>query len=149
MNKTLKYALIFLVAVAIIGFVAWKYVNKASEDFADQKPAVTISCKELLDKSSNDTAGVRKMIAQLVEVNGVIKKITNDSSACTIELGDSTSMSSIICQMDTRHIDESKSMKEGDDVTIKGKISGFEIDNELGLGNTIQMNYCSPIKHNK
>lgn len=149
MNKKLRYALIFLIAIVLVGFIAWKFVNKASVDFADQKPSITISCKDLLDKSSNDTASVRKMIEQLVEVNGVIKKITNDSTATTIELGDTSSMSSIICQIDARHTGESALMKEAEEVTIKGKISGFDVDTELGLGNTVQMNYCIPIKNNK
>jgi len=96
-----------------------------------------------MDKTTGDTSSTNKLIGELVEVIGTIKTITRDSASTTVELGDTASLSSIICQIDKRHQDDFNTFKEGQEVVIKGKISGFNIDTELGLGNTIQMNYCS------
>ena len=89
------------------------------------------------------------MIDQLVVVEGQIKSITKDTKSITIELGDTSSMSSIICQIDNRHQEDFNSSIEGEVISIKGKITSCNIDTELGLGSTVQMNFCSLNKTNK
>ena len=34
-------------------------------------------------------------------------------------------------------------LTEGEQIKIKGKLTGFTIDTELGLGNTVEMNFCT------
>ena len=143
MGNKLKYTLVILAVIAIAGVIVLKYVNKAADDFSDTAPKATYSFKEIMDKTSNDTSSLSHLVDQLVAVKGVIKKLTTDSSSTTVELGDSSSTSSIICQIDSRHRATCSFLKEGQPVCIKGKISGFNIDLDLGLGNTMQMNYCS------
>jgi hypothetical protein len=43
-------------------------------------------------------------------------------------------------------LNDFSNVKEGDSLNIKGKIAGFTIDTDLGLGNTIQMIFC--VKNN-
>jgi len=149
MNKKLKYTIIVVLLFAIIGALIWRYVNKEVTDLSGKQPDKTYSFSELMDKTSGDSASLQQLIDQFIAVNGKIKNITKDSVSTTVELGDSTSLSSIICQIDQRHQADCYDLKEGQDVCIKGKISGFSIDLELGLGNTMQMNYCSINKTNK
>ncbi len=144
MGNKLKYTLVILAVIAIAGVIVLKYVNKAADDFSDTAPKATYSFKAIMDKMSNDTSSLRSLVHELVAVKGVIKKITKDSTSTRVELGDSSTASSITCQIDDRHQASCSFLKEGQPVCIKGKIAGFNIDlDDLGLGNTLEMNYCS------
>lgn len=142
MNKKLKIFLLVLAAILISVIIVWKFVNKATDDFANQKPAQTFTFQQIMDKATADTSAINKLKDVLVAVNGQVKTITKDEKSVTIELGDTTSMSSITCQFDNRHLADLTSVKEGSQISVKGNITGFSIDTELGLGNTIEMKSC-------
>jgi hypothetical protein len=142
MNKKLKIFLLVLTVILISAIIVWKFVNKATDDFVNQKPAQTFTFQEIMDKTTADTSALNKLKDVLVAVNGQVKSITKDEKSATIELGDTTSMSSITCQFDNRHLADLTSVKEGSQISVKGNITGFSIDTELGLGNTIEMKSC-------
>ena len=143
MNKKLKIFLLVIAAIFISAILVWKFVNKETEDFTNQKPAQTFSFQQIIDKTLTDTASLNKLKNVLIAVNGQVKKIIKDEKSVTIELGDTTSMSSITCQFDNRHLNELTSVNEGSQISVKGNITGFSIDTELGLGNTIEMKSCT------
>lgn len=143
MNKKLKFLLIAIVAIALVGLGVWKYANKATDDFADKKPDQTFTFQQIMDKTVTDTASLNKLKDVLVAIDGQVKTITRDEKSVTIELGDASSMSSITCQFDERHLADLTSIKEGSQISVKGNITGFAIDTELGLGNTIEMKSCT------
>jgi hypothetical protein len=142
MNKKLKIFLFVIAALFISAIFVWKFVNKETEDFANQKPAQTFTFQQIMDKASTDSNAINHLKDILVSVNGQVKTITKDEKSVTVELGDTTSMSSITCQFDNRHLSELSSVIEGNQISVKGKITGFSIDTELGLGNTIEMKSC-------
>jgi hypothetical protein len=142
MNKKLKIFLLVLATIVISAIIVWKFVNKATDDFANQKPAQTFTFQQIMEKASADTSALNKLKDVLVAVNGQVKTITKDEKSVTIELGDTSSMSSITCQFDNRHLADLTSVKEGSQISVKGNITGFSIDTELGLGNTIEMKSC-------
>ena len=78
----------------------------------------------------------------MILINGPIKNIKRENNDVTIELGDSNTLSSMICQMDQRHLAETNELEAGQQIRIKGKFTGYTLD-ELGLGNTLEMNFCS------
>lgn len=143
MNSKLKIGIALLLFALIAGIAVWKYVNKSSDDFASQKAESSFTFNQLMEKANSDTAYLSQLKDKLVGINGVIKNIKQEPESLTIELGDSSTMSSIICQIDSRHRSELASKKEGETISLKGKLTGFTIDTELGLGNTIEMNFCS------
>jgi hypothetical protein len=143
MNKKLKIFLLVLSVILISAIIVWKFINKATDDFANQKPAQIFTFQEIMDKASADTSSLNRLKDVLVAVNGQVKSITKDEKSATIELGDTTSMSSITCQFDNRHLADLTSVKEGSQISVKGNITGFSIDTELGLGNTIEMKSCT------
>jgi tRNA_anti-like len=143
MNKK-KVILIALLVIALGVFLFWKfYINKATNDFYNEKPSSEFSVNDLLDKSNKDTAALGKLKDQFIAVSGMVKKISRDSDAVTFELGDTTSPSSIILQMDKRHMEECINIKENQTINIKGVLQNYSIDtDDLGMGNTIELNYC-------
>lgn len=142
MNKKLKIFLFVITAILLSAILVWKFVNKETEDFANQKPVQTFTFQQIMDKATADSNAINQLKDILVAVNGQIKTITKDEKSVTVELGDTTSMSSITCQFDNRHLSELNSVIEGNQISVKGKITGFSIDTELGLGNTIEMKSC-------
>jgi Cu/Ag efflux protein CusF len=142
MSKKLKIFIGLLVFALIVAFAVYKYANKPNDDLANVKATQNYQFAELMDKTS-DTASLSKLKECVICVNGQVKKIDKDSSSITIELGDTVSTSSVICQIDQRHCNEFQSVKEGDKIAIKGKMAGCTIDEDLGLGNTIEMNFCT------
>ncbi|HOZ52114.1 MAG TPA: hypothetical protein PLU17_09670 [Chitinophagaceae bacterium] len=147
MSSKIKIALIAISSLIIIGILAWKFVNKPTEDVSGLMPKATYHCQQLIDSMTADTSMARTMIDELVVIEGRVKSINKDSNSTTVELGDTSSMSSIICQIDTRHQDDFKDINQDQTVSIKGKITSCNIDTDLGLGSTIQMNFCSINKH--
>lgn len=143
MKRKFMYALVALAIAGLGALLVWNYVNKPSKDFVNEKIDFSYSCKDLLEKTSSDTAAASQLLNHLVGVDGEVLNITQGDNALTIELGSSSSNSSVICQIDNRHLDDFKQTKVGDRISIKGKITACSADDELGLGSTIQMNFCS------
>lgn len=146
MNKKLAYLLGFLI-IAIVGiFIVLKFVNKPVNDYSSKEVKTTFSFADIMNKVSNDTASLTELKDQLVGIEGLVKKVTNDSTSTTLEIGDTTSMSSIICQIDARYKNDFSNLKPGDVIAVKGIITGYTIDTDLGFGNTVEMNYCTQLK---
>jgi hypothetical protein len=143
MTRKLMYALVVIAIVGVGAILVWKYVNKPSKDFVNEKIDFSYSCKDLLEKTSSDTAAASQLLNHLVGVDGEVINIIKEPNALTIELGSSSSNASVICQIDNRHLDDFKQTKVGDELSIKGKITACSADDELGIGSSIQMNFCS------
>ncbi len=133
--------------VAAMGiFIAMKYVNKPVNDYSNQDVKTTFNFADIMHKVSNDTASLIELKDQLVGIKGLVKKVTSDSISTTLEIGDTNSMSSVICQIDTRYKSDFTAFKPGDAIAVKGIITGYTIDTDLGFGNTVEMNYCTQLK---
>ena len=105
-----------------------------------QKAKYNFSFAELLQKIEKDTASLKSSV---ISVEGNIKKIIKDSSYITLELGYDSIMSSVTCQIDSRHISDFETAKEGSSIKIKGLVSDISFDPESVFGNTVQLTYCS------
>ncbi len=143
MKRKFMYALVALAIAGLGALLLRNYVNKPNKDFVNEKIDFSYSCKDLLEKTSSDTAAATQLLNHLVGVDGEVLHITQDDNALTIELGSSSSNSSVICRIDDRHLDDFKQTKVGDRISIKGEITACSAEDELGLGSTIQMNFCS------
>ncbi len=146
MKRSHSYLLVTLLTAAVIAFAVFRFVNKPVTDFGSKPAELSLSFADMMNKVSNDTASLSSLKDRLVGITGRVKKITPADSTYTLELGDSLSMSSILCQIDVRYKDAYNAVKPGDSVAIQGILIGFSIDTELGFGNTVQMKSCSPLK---
>lgn len=143
MNKKLKIALFGLVLLGLAAFIGWQYVNQETDDVSRIKPSARFTMEELLEKTNSDTSELNQLKDQLILVTGPIRRIQRETSDVTIELGDTNSMASITCQLDHRHTQGTETLQQGSLVSIKGKLSGYTVDTDLGLGNTVEMNFCN------
>lgn len=143
MNKLLKFIVAGLGIGLVVAILAWNYINKKVADIADIKPRLECSSAEIIERTSSDTAAVNKLVDECIAIKGPVKKVSLDAVSCTIELGDTNSTSSVVCQIDQRYRDQFAQVRSGEELAIKGRLSGYTVDLDLGLGNTVELKNCT------
>jgi energy-coupling factor transporter transmembrane protein EcfT len=147
--KKKKKELIWRVVIVIIlvtAFGVWKGLkeyNRTNEDLSTVKADIKISTVDLIhDYEANDSAADQKYLGKVIEINGSIKKIEADEKGYyTVVLGDTTTLSSVRCSMDTVHNKDAALLITGSSAILKGACTGFNKD-EMGLGSDVILNRC-------
>lgn len=76
-------------------------------------------------------------------MTGNVKAIEKDEKGYyTIVLGDSQSLSSVRCSMDTTHNQDAAHLTNGSSATVRGSCNGFNKDESGLLGSDVILNYC-------
>lgn len=143
--KKLKIFFTVVIVLGIGAFAGWKYVNKGRIDNSNDKPVITYSVNELITKLDTDTTALSPYKNKMVAVHGQVKSVSKQQDAITLELGDSTMMSSIVCQIDDRYLNDFKQIEAHQEVSLKGMMT-YDMD-DLGMGNTIHLDNCT--RYNK
>jgi tRNA_anti-like len=156
LKKWHKIVLVLLMLGLITGYFVWRWANKPNPNLKNTKPDFTLSSAALVKEfSENDSLAQRKYLGKVIEVSGMVKKIVPSDSATVINLGDTTSLSVVQCQVDSRNNEGAATVKEGDLVVIKGKLAGFnkqqsgdavaELLGDTNAGTDVVLNFCSII----
>lgn len=139
--KRLKIFLTVFIVLGIGAFAGWKYVNKGREDNSDQKPVMSYSVNALIRQCDEDTSSLVPYKNKIVAVKGKVKSISKQPDAITLELGDTTNLTSIVCQIDDRYLNDFNHVEVNQEVSLKGMMT-YDID-DLGMGNTIHIDNCT------
>jgi hypothetical protein len=147
-KKTLLYIVVILALTGLFGgggyaYYAFVYCENNRTTPADLEPDIILSADDLLKQVEEDwiKAGKTSQIpnfigekgAKIIQTTGIIaSKIKDESGNLTINLtGDAVGIN---CQFDSLLVVERKTVidkyKVGDKVTIKGKCTGFDYDEE-------------------
>lgn len=138
MKKKRKLIMIILgvalVVVSAIALYIYKEYNRTHRDTADLKPDYTVSSAELVKEfEAGEQASNKKYWDKVIEAEGMVKDITKDDKGFySVVLGDTSSMSSVRCSMDSVHNNEAASLHRGSQARIRGICSGFNADELLG-----------------
>jgi uncharacterized protein YyaL (SSP411 family) len=137
---------IVLVAAAGAGLYAYKEYNRTNKDLRYTKPDFIVLATGLISEyEANDSLANRKYNGKVVEISGPVKKIEKDEEGYyTIVLGDSSSLSSVRCSMDTSHQADAAVLMAGSSAIVRGSCTGFNKD-EMGLGSDVILNRCAVI----
>jgi hypothetical protein len=125
MKKTYIYlALTVGLLAALYGYYEY---NRPVKGIANDKTEVTVDAKNLLDDYTLDEAAAnQKYYDKIIEVKGIVSKIETTDTGNSIYINADNELSYIICEMENSN--DAKSIKEGDNVTIKGKCTGYLSD---------------------
>ena len=139
-----------LLIIITVGIGTWqglKEYNRANKDIADVKADVKISASDLIHEyETNDSLANQKYLGKIIEVDGAIKKLDNDGSGdYVVVLGNTTSLSSVRCAMDSTHNQDAAALKTGSSAILRGHCSGFNKD-DMGLGSDVILDRCALIK---
>ncbi|MBD0332649.1 MAG: hypothetical protein ICV66_08335 [Chitinophagaceae bacterium] len=124
---------VVLIIVIIVAWYGYKEYNRKNVDLSTTKPDYAIDALSLIGAFEKDSAASNKKYTdKIIAVNGNIKKIDAEENPVILFLGDAGQMSSVQCSMDSSHVAEYKTLKEGTSVTIKGLCTGYEFQDLLG-----------------
>ncbi len=140
--------LLIIIAIGIGVWQGLKEYNRTNIDIAHVKADVKISVSNLIHEyETNDSLANQKYLGKVIEVNGNIKKIDKDDSGdYIVVLGDTASLSSVRCAMDSTHNQDAAGLKTGSSAIVRGNCSGFNKD-EMGLGSDVLLNRCAIVKN--
>ncbi|MGN6400166.1 MAG: OB-fold protein [Flavisolibacter sp.] len=133
--------LVLVVIIAAAGFYAYREYNRTNKDLKDSKAEITTDAAALIAAFEKDSSSAnKKYIDKLIAVSGSVKSIDKDGNPVVIALGQSGEMSSVQCSMDSTHATDYKAVKEGDQITIKGKCTGGQTQDLFGTD--VILNRC-------
>jgi hypothetical protein len=126
----LPLLLIFAAAAVYI----YKEYNRTHKDTARLRPDYSLQAGVLIKEfGDNEQASNKKYWDKVIEVNGIVKEVSYDEKGIyTIALGDTASMSSVRCSIDSIHNSGAAAVLKGYDVTVKGICTGYKADELLG-----------------
>jgi hypothetical protein len=134
-KKMIVYIMLVLLLVfAVVAVYIYNEYNRTHEDTAAIKPDYSFNAVSLIKEFETDEpASNKKYWDKVILVDGMVKDVPRDDRGLySIILGDTASMSSVRCSMDSLHNHEAVPVKKGDRLSMKGICAGFNADEMLG-----------------
>lgn len=119
-----KWLIAFLVLLLAGAAVIWWLFNLKYDDTATVKADHTVNAMEFIKEFKQDMAAANKKYSEkIIVVNGTVSAIEMADTTANIKMIDTTNGAYIIFAFQQQHLNEAKTMKEGDQVSIKGSCS--------------------------
>lgn len=134
-RKFIRFILLpLLVIAAMAAFYIYKEYNRTHKDTAKLKPDFSVPATTLVKEfETNEQEANKKYWDKVIRVEGTVKELLKDDRGFfSITLGDTSSMSSVRCSIDSLHTQGTGSVRRGDNIAVKGICSGFNADELLG-----------------
>ncbi|NOT52007.1 MAG: hypothetical protein HOP10_12105 [Chitinophagaceae bacterium] len=134
-KKVIIYIIITVfILVGIAALYIYKEYTRTHTDTALLKPDYSLEATSLVKAFETDEqASNKKFWDKVIRVEGVVKDVIKDEKGFfTLALGDTSSMSSVRCSIDSVHSKEAANVQKGSLIAIKGICSGFNADELLG-----------------
>lgn len=131
-KRILLAVLLIIVAAAIY---VYREYNRTNVNISTAKPEFTLSAPELITAfTGDDSVASKKYVGKVISVAGMVKNVDQDDRGFyTLSLGDTSSVSSVRCSVDSMYTDLAASIKPGMNVVVKGNCTGYNEDELLGL----------------
>jgi hypothetical protein len=134
-NNIFKYIILpLLLIITVATWYIYKEYNRAHKDTALLKPDYAIGAGDLINEfTGNEQSSNKKYWDKVIEVSGLVKEIKQDEKGFySIALGDTASMSSVRCSVDSLHSKDAAMVIKGNTAVVKGICTGFNADELLG-----------------
>ncbi len=135
-TKLIFYAIGLFIVIALLIF---RYTQKSNDDLTYKQADATYNFADIISKLDTDTS---QLLNHIIALEGPIKKITKDSNAITFEIGYDSIMSSIICDIDKRHLKDFEQIKQNELIQVKGLVTAIDYDPNSVFGNTLNLTFC-------
>jgi len=140
-----RYKIILIVAVLVLiagAIYIYKEYHRTNKNINKEASAFNLSAIELVRSfTENDSLASRLYVGKIISVNGLVRNLDKDNRGYyTVSLGDTASMSSVKCSVDSLYTIAASALKPGVSINIKGNCTGFNKDELLGLD--VMLNRC-------
>jgi hypothetical protein len=138
---------VVLILIAVGGWYGLKEYLRKNVDLENVSAKITTDAPSLITAFEKDSSEAnKKYLGKIIAVTGIVKSIEKEDGA-TLVLANAGNMSSVRCSMDTTHLADIASVKEGQAVKVKGVCTGYTAD-EMGIGADVILNRCVLEKNN-
>lgn len=134
MKKRFKKLLLGLLLLFALGAVIVVYVfSEKFTDTVERKPLYTVSAADFIKEfQENDSIANKKYTEKIVAVNGIISEVVPADTTVNIVFKDEVSGDYVIFAFQQQHLQEAKTLKAGQAISIKGSCSGGNYSEILG-----------------
>lgn len=124
-KSKIKNIIIAGIIIAVgTGAIIWYQYTEKFGDTGKEKSEYTISPIGIIKEfKKNDTIANKKYAEKIVTVRGFVTAIELADTTVNIKMADNTG-SYVIFAFQQQHLAEAKSIKQGDNVSVKGSCSG-------------------------
>ena len=143
-SKKSRFLIITIILLAIVGGVyIYKEYNRTNKNLTNAKADYSIKADSLIGEYlASDSLANKKYLGELLEVGGYVKEVANDENGYySIVLGDTSSMSSVRCKLDSLENSKISDALKGKVISVKGICTGFIAD-EFGIGSDVILERC-------
>nr|WP_265087379.1 OB-fold putative lipoprotein [Nanchangia anserum] len=102
--------------------------SSKAEEPAEATPEVTVSAAEIVTAyTDNELAADKQYKGKVVQITGTMDQVTDilSSKAVRITSGDEYAFEGITCAIDDSQVDKAAELTKGGQVTVVGKVDGF------------------------
>lgn len=134
-KKIIRYGLLALLLIGGTSAIyIYKEFNRTHKDTTRLKPDYSLTATDLEKEfEGNEQVSTAKYADKVIRVEGIVKEVVKDDKGFyTVVLGDTLSMSSVRCSIDSLHSKDVMEVKKGTTLAVKGICSGFNADEMLG-----------------
>jgi len=127
----MKKIFLFILILSVVGGLSVYYYTQrdSRNDIRYKEAAENISATSLFESyDMNEGSANERFLGKIISVRGKILSITTELQKTTIYLDTGDPMSSVVCEMNSNIQADFSPIKEGQDVSIKGELSGKLLD---------------------
>lgn len=129
-KKILIAGAILLLAAAV---VYWYYASETFADTAKKKAVYSVNAQDFIKEFRlNDSLANKKYSDKIITVNGRVSEVEAADTTINLKFIDTATGSYAIFAFQEQHVTETKGVKVGDSVSIKGSCSGGIYSEILG-----------------
>jgi hypothetical protein len=131
----LKRILIAVLAIVVVlGVVYWIVATDKYSDTKNRKAAYTVNALDFIKEfKQNEKSAKEKYNGKIVAVNGTVSAVEPADTTMNIKMVDPATGDYIIFAFQQQHLSEARSVKVGDNVSIKAAYSDFMHSNILDV----------------
>ncbi|WP_439127427.1 OB-fold protein [Polaribacter sp.] len=127
--KFKKIIIAFLVLASIGAFVGYKMYNKPHLNVANEQADITLTANKIIaDFSIDEITANKNYLEKIIAVTGTVSSIKTVKSKGIITLETNDDFGSIICHLTADETKKLNTVKEAQEITIKGICTGFLMD---------------------
>lgn len=132
----LKKALVsgLILAIAAAG-IYWYIATEKFSDTKDRKAAFSVNAIDFIREfRASDSAANKKYREKIIEIKGRVSELeAPDSATINVKIVDTATGDYVIFAFQEQHLDEARTIKTGDSISIKGSCSGVSYSEILDL----------------
>lgn len=125
-----KKIIISILVLGLLGaFIAYKMYNKPHVNVADEKADITLTANKILSDFTTDEATANsKYLDKIVQVNGKVIRVAIENGKGIVTLKTNDDFGSVICHLTPEESKNISTIKEHQEITLKGICTGFLMD---------------------